>query len=205
MAVPLARFAADLVRQGPAAVRFPNSLEPSQRLHDAMQNLWQRSIFEIANGRVREYGATLALDDRDELQLVNAVAGSASAVTPDFNVAQGLTPVGFFHTHPSVDRSIRGCAFSDADIIGFINDGEFLSLVQSESYLFALVRSARTPETVNDTELWQIYQQAYQEALEDGQTVSRAVFFANLEICSRYRLAFYRGRIFGRLREAYIP
>jgi len=170
-----------------------------------MQNLWQRSIFELANGRVREYGATLALDDRDELALVNIVAGSASAVTPNFHVPQGLTVVGFFHTHPSVDRAIRGCAFSDVDIIGFINDGEFLSLVQSESYLFALVRSARTPEAVNDTELWQLYQQAYQDALEDGQTVSRAVFTANLEVCARYRLALYRGRIFGRLQEAYRP
>jgi len=205
LTIPLSRFAATLINHPETIVRCPEYLDPGQPLHDAMHTLWERSVHEMDRGRVREHGATIALDGQGALSLVNIVIGSEQAVTPNFEVARDLTVVGFFHTHPTLNRAARGSAFSDVDIAGAINDLEQISIVQSDIYLFALVRTRGTPQQANSQEVWQIFDRAYQDGLQDGLSPAKAVFNANLELCARYRFAFYRGRAFGRLQEVYQP
>jgi len=56
---------------------LPDTLELPAALWQHMNQLWQRSVSEIEEGIVQEWGGLLVLDEQVGLKLVNIVSGEA--------------------------------------------------------------------------------------------------------------------------------
>jgi len=190
----------------PAAEWLQSGEPPSQMdLSDIaveMDVLWTRSIRDIEEGRVVEWGATIILGMDGRLRLVHIVEGDARSVVPRFKVKEGEEFVGTFHTHPYEDGTV-GMAFSGIDIACTINDSERLSIVQSGGDLFALVRTERTPNRVERCRLEEEMDEAYRGYVRMGLADQEALLAANLDACVKYGLAFYWGKAFQNLQMVY--
>jgi len=55
---------------------FPAEIELDKSLWQSMDDLWQRSVQHVVQGKVTEWGGTL-LDAEDKLQLVNVRPGTS--------------------------------------------------------------------------------------------------------------------------------
>lgn len=174
-------------------------------LNAAMNELWEWSVRDIDEGTVTEWGGVLVLDVEGNLKLVNRVAGAADYIDLDMTrIADDETYVGTFHTHP-YESGLTGMAFSGADIAHAINRGAALTLVQSGDLVFGLVRTEKTPLRVDRGRLRKELDNLYMGYLAEGMFPNEAAFEANLDVCARYGLAFYWGRVFDELREVYRP
>ena len=69
----------------------------------------------------------------------------------------------------------------------------------------ALLRTDLTPERIDADELREAFDQEVLRHMDDPNvSFSEAVYLANIEMCRRYGLAFYKGKG-GSLREVYRP
>jgi len=174
-------------------------------LNAAMNELWERSIRDIDQGTVTEWGGVLILDLEGNLKLVNQKEGAADHIDLDEScISDDETYVGTFHTHPYAS-GLSGMAFSGADIAQAINRGAALTLVQSGDVVFALVRTEKTPSQVDWGRLRKELDNLYLGYLAEGMFPDEAAFEANLDVCARYGLAFYWGEVFDELKEVYRP
>ena len=182
---------------------FPSSLDLSAIAVD-MNNLWKQSIRDIKQGIVYECAGTIVLDANGHLILVNQIEGTSDLVSPDVKINMCQRFVGTFHTHPYEDGT-TGIAFSGGDIASAILGKEQLSIVQSGEEVFALVRTEKTPTSVNYTDIKQELEDIFKVYLRRGMSVQHAAITANLDICKHCGLAFYYGRIHQKLEGEYFP
>lgn len=173
-------------------------------LANEMSKLWERSILDIEDGRVTEWGAVLALDSKGNLRLVNEVEGDSNGVMISSAVEEDCTFVGTFHTHPYEDGT-TGMAFTGADIASTINNGERIAIVQSGEYIFALLRTPKTPPSVDRLTLVSWFNAMCRKYFADMMSKQEATLATNLDMCAEYGLAFYYGRAFENLRRVYVP
>lgn len=181
---------------------LPEEIVLPDSLWHQMDELWQRSIAHIAEGRVSEWGGALVLDEQTNLKLANVVEGTGERV--QLRIALDETFVGSFHTHPYADGT-TGIAFSGPDIADAINSGELISIVQSGQDIYVIVRTDETPSHVDRESLKNRHETLYWQYLGQGMSDERAVYYTNLDICGDYGLAMYVGRVFEPLWEAYRP
>jgi hypothetical protein len=181
---------------------LPEEITLPDNLWHQMDELWQRSIAHIAEGRVNEWGGVLVLDEQDDLKLANIVEGTGERV--QLSIAWGETFVGSFHTHPYADGT-TGIAFSGADIADAINNEELVSIVQSGQEVYAVVRTDEAPSHVDRELLKNRHETLYWRYLGQGMSDEKAVYYTNLDICQDCGLAMYVGRVFESLWEAYRP
>lgn len=193
-----------LLRGELTSAELPEHIDLGE-LNAAMNELWERSIRDIDQGRVTEWGGILALDAEGNLTLTNQVAGTAYSIAFDLShISDEVIFVGTFHTHP-YESGLTGMAFSGADIANAINRRESLSLVQSGDLVFAVVRTEKTPDQVDWSAIDEELDALYRGYVKEGLFLDEAAFQANLDLCARYGLAFYWGEIFGELWEVYRP
>lgn len=197
--VPLAALCQEL----PKSDDLPAGIDLGP-LANEMSKLWERSIRDIDEGRVTEWGAVLALDSKGNLRLVNAVEGDSNGVMINAAVEEDCTFVGTFHTHPYEDGT-TGMAFTGADIASMINSGERIAIVQSGEYVFACLRTPETPPSVDRLTLVSWFNTMCRRHFADMMSKQEATLATNLDMCAEYRLAFYYGRVFGSLRKVYVP
>lgn len=179
---------------------MPKQHELGEHVAQQMDALWQKSVRDIDKGVVNEYGATLVKGQDGELKLVNPAKGTSNCVVLNLDVAEGEEFVGTFHTHP------HKTAFSDQDFFSVIESQEKVSLVRSGDETYALVRTDLTSSKVDADKVREAYDQEVLRCMMDdpGVSWSGAIYRANIEMCRRYGLAFYRG--WGSsLREVYRP
>jgi hypothetical protein len=169
-----------------------------------MEELWKKSIAGLTKGVVREYAATIVLDKKGALKLVNKVRGLAYDVEPNLQVGKGQKFIGTFHTHPRTDEHLP-MPFSDSDFVCAIRYGERLSVMRSAETVWTLVRTAETVDDINQLELRDQFFVARHGALRRGQSFINAMQEANVILCGLYRLAFYQGGADGLLREVFRP
>jgi len=181
---------------------LPEEITLADSLWSRMDELWQRSIAHIAEGRVNEWGGVLVLGEQDDLKLANIVEGTGERV--QLSIAWGETFVGSFHTHPYADGT-TGIAFSGADIADAINNEELISIVQSGQDVYAVVRTDEAPSHVDRESLKNRHETLYWQYLGQGMSDEKAVYYTNLDICQDCGLAMYVGRVFESLWEAYRP
>ena len=77
--------------------------------------------------------------------------------------------------------------------------------MQSGEWVFAAIRTEKTPSQVDWLELDRELDKTYEGYLNEGIFSQEAAFLANLDICANYGLAFYYGEIFHELEEVYRP
>lgn len=168
-----------------------------------MDTLWRKSVQDIDKGVVKEHAATLVEGQEGQLKLVNPVEGIRNRVIPNLDIAEDEEFVGTFHTHPHEDGTTT--AFSGQDIASALETQEKVSLVRSGDDTYALVRTDLTPEAVDTDELREAFDQEMLRHIDDPNVSrSEAVYLANIEMCRRCGLAFYKGKG-GSLTEVYKP
>jgi len=181
---------------------LPEEITLPDNLWHQMDELWQRSIAHIAEGRVNEWGGVLVLGEQDDLTLVNAVEGTA------FHLRVRRPRLGFFvgtfHTHPRTD-GLTGIPFSATDIADMINAGERLSVVQSGLEVFMMLPTEVSPLQVDVAKLHLTYESLQHEYLGEGHTEADAAYYTNVDLCAMYNLLFYLGSVFQPLEEVYRP
>ena len=123
---------------------------------------------------------------------------------PNYDVAQDETFIGTFHTHP-YENGLTGIAFSGGDIASAINEAEWISLVQSGDDVFALIRTDKTVPSVDSNVVVSQVSNLYETLLNIRLSHQAALRIANLQICTTYGLAFYAGKISGRLEVKFKP
>jgi hypothetical protein len=181
---------------------LPKSIKLAE-IYDNMSDLWERSIAQLSSGIVTEWGATLIVA-KEMLLLKNIVSGASSRVATSTEVETSETFVGTFHTHPYED-STNGVAFSGADIASAINNRENISLVQSGHKIFMLLRTERTPRSVDVFNVEVAFQTMVLNAMVFGKSFVDAVFIANRRLCQIYGLALYAGELYNSLKGVYLP
>ncbi|MFQ5854429.1 MAG: hypothetical protein ACE5LU_02130 [Anaerolineae bacterium] len=201
--MPDAQLLTRLYRGELPSAELPNRLDISSMAED-MNRLWQRSIAEIDRGQVIEWGAVLVVDSEGALQLKNAVAGTSGDVAIAVELSSGETLAGTFHTHPYEDGT-TGMPFSGTDIASALASGENLSIVQSGDEVFALIRTEKTQSLEELAALIEEFNSAYTSYFNAGLSEQDAGIAANLDMCAKYGLAFYRGHASGELRKVYGP
>jgi len=140
------------------------------------------------------------------LQLVNIEIGNATGVNTNLDVSEYETFVGTFHTHPRpllVGQINRG--FSNSDMLTAINDGEKLSVIQTEDDVFALVRTEKTPSSVSRRTFYMEFDELMNQYEQFGFSREEALICTNLDISEKYGIAFYRGKIKNKLEVVYKP
>lgn len=168
-------------------------------IRQTMNALWKASIRDIAAGVVTEHAATLVRCADGKVRLVYPVSGTADDVEPNYDVAQDETFIGTFHTHP-YESGLTGIAFSGRDIASAINEEEWISIVQSGNDVFALIRTDRTSPRVDSLLVARQVDSLYLSGqMQAGLSPPDALFIANLQVCAVYGLAFYAGKIDGKL------
>ena len=167
-----------------------------------MDELWQRSITNLAEGQVSEWGGTLILNQEGQLQLIHIVQGTIEFIALDLTTEDRF--VGTVHTHPTLD-GVTGVAFSGVDIADTINSQELLSLVQSGKNVFALLRTDETLLRVDRRLCVADFEEQALAYLGQGMSLSRAVRYTNIDLCQQYALCFYEGIVFDNLVEEYRP
>ena len=182
---------------------LPPSLDLSAIAAD-MNNLWKQSIRDIKQGVVYECAGTIVLDTSGHLRLVNQIEGTSDFVSPDVKINVCQRFVGTFHTHPYEDET-TGIAFSGGDIAGAILGKEQISIVQSGEEVFALVRTEKTPTSVNYIDIKQELEDVFKVYFRRGMSVQHAAITANLDMCKHCGLAFYYGKIHQKLEGVYFP
>lgn len=193
-----------LLRGELTSAELPDRIDLGE-FNATMNELWERSIRDIDQGRVVEWGGVLVLDAAGNLKLINKTAGTADSIDLDVSrISEDETFVGTFHTHP-YENGLTGMAFSGADFAHAINRGNILTLVQSGELIFGLIRTEKTPASVDRGELIQELDALVVDCLAEGMFPDEAAFEANLDMCARYGLAFYWGEVFGELQEVYRP
>ena len=182
---------------------LPERFELGEQVAQQMDTLWQKSVQDIGKGVVKEHAATLVEGQDGQLKLVNPVEGTSNSVIPNLDIAEDEEFVGTFHTHPHEGGITT--AFSDQDVASALESQEKVSLVRSGDDTYALVRTNLTPEEIDTDELREAFDQEMLRHTDDPNvSFSEAVYLANIEMCRRYGLAFYKGKG-GSLREVYRP
>jgi len=123
---------------------LPDELDLSE-LADEMERLWMKSVERLDEGSAVEHAATIVRRADGSLKLIGEVTGSAFEVMPNFTVAAPNIFVGTFHTHPRTD-GLLPMPFSYTDFVSAIQLRERLSVLYSDQLVFALVRTAMTPD-----------------------------------------------------------
>jgi len=180
-------------------VELPEELELGEQVAQQMDALWQKSVRDIDKDVVNEYGATL-VKGQDGLKLVNPVKGTSNSVMLNLDIAEDEEFVGTFHTHP------HRTAFSDQDFFSALESQEKISLLRSGDETYALVRTDLTSRKVDADKVREAFDQEVLRCMMDdpGVSWSGAIYRANIEMCRRHGLAFYRGKG-SSLREVYRP
>jgi hypothetical protein len=184
-------------------VKPPDRIDLSD-CHTIMNDLWEKSVRDIARGEVKEHGGTLILDKNGKLTIINLVEGSSREIDLNLRVGEGETFVGVFHTHPHAS-GLTGMAFSGPDMVLAIYHRCPVTLVQSGDHVFALVRTEKTVSSVERSELIGELEALYRAGIRDKMSRQEALLVANLNLCAKYGLAFYWSRAFDVLKGVYRP
>ena len=138
------------------------------------------------------------------LRLVNPVSGEATRLVLRHDLQPGEQFVGSFHTHPE-PSGVQGVSFSAADLIRMISRGERLSLLHSGSYVYALVRTEKTPAQLDERLFRREMASLESAALARGYTAQEALLAANLGLCERYGLTMYYSEPLGTMKVLVRP
>lgn len=179
----------------------PGVLAFDDKLWQAMDNLWQRSVAHLSEGIVQEWGGLLELR-RGVLRLVRPVSGTMEGIR--LVVPTGSRFVGSFHTHPH-PAGYTGIGFSGADLADMANQGECICLVQSGQHIFMLLRTEKTLFGLDAHEWSTRLNAQFERAYRERKSILAASLIANQTICRDLALAFYYGRVWGQVAEVYRP
>lgn len=165
-------------------------------LNTTFQRLWSESL---PGGVAHERGGTLARDKTTgEVTLVNEGGHGSTTGTfsPKLTVdATKYEMVGAFHTHPyaAAEGGMRNVAFSGGDIVGMINDGTKVEVVQSGDTQFMLVRTGETPASVDGVKMNTEWEARFRELQRDGKSYEEASRIAAREYAAANKIAYYEG------------
>jgi hypothetical protein len=188
-----------LTQTVPEESTLPEELD-LEAVAERMEDLWQRSVQDMAQGRVVEWAATLVLDAQGRLTLTNEVAGGPEGVTPDWSVAEGQRVLGAFHTHPSAE-GIEDIAFGVEDFTSMLRGRHTLYIVKSGRTLCALVRTQQTAADPDIAEMDRLFFATFGRHYLLGRSLPEAVLAANVALARHLRLALYVGVGSPRLRR----
>jgi len=180
---------------------LPNALTLDESLWQSMDGLWQRSVARLSEGIVVEWGGLLRLQ-RNRLRLVNTVSGTAEGLI--LTMPADSRFVGSFHTHPHAAGYV-GIGFSGADVADTVNQGERISVVQSGPHIFVLLRTEKTPSSLNVDDWRSRMNTLFEEAYQQRSSILAASLVANRATCQDLALTLYYGRVFRPLVEVYRP
>lgn len=172
-------------------IRFPRDL-------GMMFQSQRRASFP--GGHALERGGTIVADAEGKLgiQNVGGLGSEAGSFSPNLVVADPVkhTLVGVFHTHPydAVDGWVNGVSFSGADLAYLIIERLTLMLAQSGPRLFAAVRTAQSPPSVDYDTLDNDQNTRIAALVAGGRTFQQASRIAAQQIASGLGLAYYQGR-----------
>jgi hypothetical protein len=180
---------------------LPDILTFDDRLWQAMDNLWHRSIARLSEGIVVEWGALLELRPKS-LCLTKPVSGTADGLRLTMPVSSRY--VGSFHTHPD-PAGHTGIGFSGTDFADMANQGERISLVQSGHHAFMLLRTEETPSGLDITDWRARMDMLFERVYRQRRSILAASLIADQEIWRDLALVFYYRHVFGQLVEVYRP
>lgn len=171
---------------------LPDQLILPVAVHAQFTDLWERSV-----RRQTEWGAMLVVDANGALHCRDARPGTDEHFRTRIAARDGERPFGVYHTHVYGSGAV-GVAFSEVNIASFLVRPELrLSLVQSGTHLFGMLRTNGTSPVVPLTLLGgngDFYGKvlALQES-ETDMTYQEALWLANLHFGAVFRYALYRG------------
>lgn len=180
---------------------LPDTLELPAALWQYMNQLWQKSVSEIEQGIVQEWGGLLVLDEQVGLKLVNIVSGEALPLRLQFSGQEDF--VGTFHTHPRLDGLVTG--FSPTDFASFVNLGEQMSVVHSGKKVHMLLRSLETPTHLSEADATVYYQHLWSIHFENLLSYEDAFWYTFIDLCRELGVARYEGVASETLGEVYRP
>ena len=182
---------------------LPETLFVPERLMDNVEELWNRMFDDPQHN---EQGACIVFDAECILKLDDHVIGESShAVKPTCLVGERPDHLGFFHTHWLLDGDAQ-VGFSHLDFAGVLEDGESLSLVCSANQIFALMRTAKSPEPAPVSKAREReFLEVFIHYIRKGLRSNDAARMANHDLCRRLGLAFYAGRLRQPLNLAVAP
>ena len=115
--------------------------------------LWAKSF---SGGKSQEQGGTIVEGKTGSEYLVNEDSGTSGSFAPNLTPpSSNFLLLGIFHTHPydSTAGGDTGVSLSGADAAHLINGGYKVSIVQSGSLQFMLMRTHNTSTSVNSRAL----------------------------------------------------
>jgi LysM repeat protein len=193
----LSSIAAGNIPTSPSSA--PRMLALPTAANNISQGLWAESF---PNGVSRERGGTLSTGRSGSFGISNigGVGSDSGSFTPDLTAANGETVFGTIHTHPydKNEGGYTGISFSGGDVGYLLNKQLAVSVVQSGSDQFLLLRTAESPTQFSDSAYWDVRDSsnARQDALfnTNGGNFKSAVDQVLSENIDKYHLAYYRGQ-----------
>jgi hypothetical protein len=171
---------------------LPSQVTLDEYLAAWFDSLWRLSVILP----IREHGAAL-VEANGQLRVAAARPGTEDSFELAAEEMAAVNFVGYYHTHPYASGT-TGVAFSTCDLVAAINCALPLTLVQSGDDLFMMVRTAETPERLDVDEVSELETEFDDQVTLYGQRgVSWVVAIraTNRDLCLKYGLAFYAGRL----------
>jgi len=170
----------------------PQSLSWPPEIQDQIDKLWSSTVEASAKYGPREYGATLAKDAHDQLELVNRHLGGSAGVQPDKQLVPGSTLVATVHTHPPEKSDLPG--FSGGDIARMINDRDSMKILRYRGEEFVMLRTGETSSAILSQQEMQDRQLKIRENLvKAGSSERDAARQSARLLAQEYKLAYYEG------------
>lgn len=180
-------------------------------LKDSLDDLRRQSLQAPAAQQV-EWGSCIVVQ-ANRLHLMHQVSGWKDGVNPQCTPEdqEHGSYVGFAHIHlPDTTTGQPYPGFSERDFQGTLVDGDQLSLVCNGPEVFALARTkdCTRPRQVPDSTEFASWERLYDDAIlqarremaanlqarqRSSNTLNRALWHVNREMCKRLGFALYRG------------
>lgn len=177
--------------------KAPQTLIFSAPVQSVFDTQWNNSF---PGGTSKEQGGTLVYDKSTgavSIQNVGGAGSNSGSFSYDFNLKDPskYAVLGTFHTHPydSTENSYTGVAHSGPDVANVINRGNSVSVVQSGDTQFMLVRTAKTPKSVDRDAVIKKFDTLFAGFQARGFDFPTSNKLATTELAKSYNLAFYQG------------
>lgn len=150
-------------------------------------------------GHAKEQGGTIYADAAGALvvQNIGGLASTAGTFLPNLIARDPgkFTLVGVLHTHPydRTEGSFNGVSFSGGDIAYQILNHLTLMIVQSGPRVFASLRTAQSPGSVDYNALNDGQNVAIQNRVAGGRTFQQASRIEAQIMAEAHKVAYYQG------------
>lgn len=208
-APPAAVAVTSLIKSTPKLNDLPAEIAISKEACKSMEKLSKKSI--DSSGNSVEHCGTFATGPDGGLVVLNEKSGASGDCTPSTKVPSGYKYAGTFHTHPygKNDGTWDGAQlpFSDGDFSTLDSYHEQVSAVQSGDKKYVLVRTDKSPTSINSAkakkEYDKIFDKEYAAAQKAGKTDAQAAGIAGeaatADLAKKYNYGYYSGTDCGHL------